>query len=239
MGKIALTDALLAFHGQKFSDTANEVAVEYGAESLDETTFGKDTRIRHGGLLTTAMSAAGFFEAEEPDKTFFTQMGAAGKVMTAAATPTEGDIAYTLSAIIGSYTPWDNEVGELAGYQMNVGAVDKLVRGTLMANKTGISSSSTGTARQLGQVASDQKVYAGLHVFKAGGTSPTLDVTIESDDASGFGSPTTQITFDQATAKTSQFKSAAGAITDDWWRVKWTVGGTSPSFDFLVVVGIL
>ncbi|MBN50030.1 MAG: hypothetical protein CMN85_10850 [Spongiibacteraceae bacterium] len=239
MAKVVLTDALLAFDGVKFSDTANEVAVDYAAESLDGTVFGNDTRVRCGGLFTAAMSASGFFQAEDPDKAFFQSMGAAGKVMTAAATATEGDIAYTLAAIMGSYQPIDNEVGELAGFSMSVGATDKLIRGTLMANKETITSTSSGTARQLGAVTSAQKLYAALHVFSAGGTSPTLDIEIESDDGSGMASPVSRISFDQATAVGSQFKSLAGAITDDWWRVKWTVGGTSPDFDFLVVVGIL
>ena len=87
---------------------------------------------------------------------------------------------------------------------------------------------------QLGAVASGQIVAASLHVIAASGTS--LDVTVESDSTSGMSSPTTQLTFAQATAIGGQFLSAVGPITDDWWRVSWTVVGGS--FTFVVAIGI-
>jgi hypothetical protein len=74
-----------------------------------------------------------------------------------------------------------------------------------------------------------------------GGTSPTLDVIVQSDDASGFPSATNRITFTQATGFTAEYATpVAGAITDDWWRVNFTIGGTaSPNFTFICVIGIL
>jgi len=75
-------------------------------------------------------------------------------------------------------------------------------------------------------------------VIAASGTTPTLDVTIESDDAEGMASATTRLTFTQATATTSEWQELAGAVTDDWWRAAWTIGGGSPSFTAVVVVGI-
>ncbi|MEU4150833.1 hypothetical protein [Streptomyces sp. NPDC026659] len=71
------------------------------------------------------------------------------------------------------------------------------------------------------------------------GTTPTLDVVIESDNGSGFPSPITQLTFTQANAISGQILRTDGtAITDDWYRVKWTIGGTTPSFLFAVAFGI-
>ncbi len=73
----------------------------------------------------------------------------------------------------------------------------------------------------------------------ASGTTPTLDVTIESDDGVGMGSPTTRINFAQATAIGAQWATpVAGAIADDWWRVAYTLGGASPSFTFICIIGI-
>jgi hypothetical protein len=51
-----------------------------------------------------------------------------------------------------------------------------------------------------------------------------------------MASPTDKITFAQHTDTGSEFKSAAGPITDSWWRVKVTVVGTATIF---VVVGIV
>ncbi len=70
------------------------------------------------------------------------------------------------------------------------------------------------------------------------GGSPTLDVTIESAALVGFGSPTTRMTFSQMTARGAQFASVAGAITDPYWRVKWTLGGSTPGFALVVAIGI-
>jgi len=30
----------------------------------------------------------------------------------------------------------------------------------------------------------------------------------------------------------------AGPITDEWWRVSYTIGGTNPSLAVVVIVGI-
>lgn len=132
-------------------------------------------------------------------------------------------------------------IGEAHAFSASGGSVGTaLVRGTIMA--TGAkTSSSQGTARQLGQVTAAQKLYAVLHVFAVSGTNPTLDVLVKSDDAEGFSSGSTRITFAQKTAIGSELATpVAGAITDDWWRIYWTVGGTNtPSFTFAVVVGIL
>jgi hypothetical protein len=89
-------------------------------------------------------------------------------------------------------------------------------------------------------VSASQKMYAALHVRSVSGTNPTLDVVVQSDTV-GFPSATSRITFSQATATTNrhQFSSVAGAITDDYWRVSYTIGGTgTPTFSFAVTVGI-
>lgn len=75
-----------------------------------------------------------------------------------------------------------------------------------------------------------------LHVTAASGTSPTLDVKIQhSSDNSTW---VDLITFTQATARTSERKSATGTV-NRYVRAEWTVGGTSPSFTFAVAFGRL
>ena len=237
MAKTVLSDALIVFDGEAIRDSVNAVSIDYGAEELDGTTLADDTRIMVGGLLTAAMGADGFFQAPDPDSAFFGQMGAAGKVITIAPKTTEGSIGFSLNSVLGSYNPGAS-VGELLAYSIQAGARDRLVRGMLLANKAGITVTGTGTAFQVGAATASQTVFAALHVTKADGT-PTLDLTIESDDASGMLSPTTRITFDQAMAKGSQFKKLAGPVADSWWRVNYTIGGTNPDFDFVVLLGIL
>ncbi len=111
------------------------------------------------------------------------------------------------------------------------------IQGTLMATGT---KTVTGneTGYQLGAVSSTQRIYAGMHVLAASGTAPTLDAVIQSDDNAGFSSAATQLTFTQATGTTSEFISAAGPYTDDYWRASLTLGGTSPSFTIILGFGI-
>jgi len=160
--------------------------------------------------------------------------------LSVAATSADGGVAYTMRTVMSTLSPLGGSVGDLSALSVDaVGAGGvRPVRGLIMHPETARATSGSGVARQLGAVSSSQTVYAALHVVAASGTTPTLDVIVESDDASGFATPTTRLTFAQTAGKTAGWQSAAGAIADDWWRVGWTVGGTDPSFTFAVVVGI-
>lgn len=69
-----------------------------------------------------------------------------------------------------------------------------------------------------------------LDVTAASGTSPTLDVTVET---SFDGTTWRQAgTFTQQTAVGTERKSFSGL--DRFVRVTWTIGGTTPSFTFEV-----
>jgi hypothetical protein len=93
-------------------------------------------------------------------------------------------------------------------------------------------------ALQLTAVSATQRLYVAVHVLSKTGTNPTLDLVIQSDTV-GFASPATQITVPQFTGVGSYFGYVDGAITDDYYRVSRTVGGTgSPAFTYVVVIGI-
>ena len=238
MAEQVLSDSLILFDGYDLSCNLNQVVLDHSAEPLDRTAFCHTSRVRRGGLLISALSAQGFFEAAQPDSALFSNVGVDGKVVSVAHTDADGEIAYTMQAMIGEYSPIQGAVGDLAGFSLNAGVSDdRLVRGTVMHNATQ-TATGNGTARQLGAIASGATLYAALHVLAADGTSPTLDIDIESDDNSGMTTPTTRGSFTQATAIGAQWVEVAGAVTDDWWRVAYTIGGTSPSFKFIVILGI-
>jgi hypothetical protein len=71
-----------------------------------------------------------------------------------------------------------------------------------------------------------------LNVSAASGTTPTLDVTIETslDGSTGW---TSVGTFTQNTAVSSQRKVFTGL--DRYARATWVIGGTTPSFTFSVI----
>ena len=89
-------------------------------------------------------------------------------------------------------------------------------------------------------MAAGKYLYAILHVLAVEGTNPTLDLIVQSDDASGFASAVSRITFTQKTAIGAQFASLVGPITDTYFRASYTIGGTNtPKFTIALAVGIL
>lgn len=237
MAEHVLTGGLILFDGLDLSNSMNQVLLEHSADAKDSTCLGHTTRRRAGGLKQSIFSGAGFFEAAEPDKSLFNAVGAADKVITVSYSQSLGEVAYFLKAMLGEYQPLGADVGELAGFQLNAGCSDgALIRGTLMELSTQ-SASGNGTGRQLGAVSATQRVYAALHVLSVS-AGDTIDLKIQSDDNAGFSSPTDRITFSQASAVGAQFGSLAGAITDDYWRAVWTLGGASISIRFAVAIGI-
>lgn len=77
-----------------------------------------------------------------------------------------------------------------------------------------------------------QTLRAQLNVTAASGTAPTLDAVIE-DSVDGGATWNTVGTFTQATAATRQVINVTTPFADTL-RVRWTVGGTTPSFTFAV-----
>ena len=72
-----------------------------------------------------------------------------------------------------------------------------------------------------------------------------LATTVDTGIGSGFKlnilalTDTPVINFAQKTAAGHEWKEVAGPFTDDYWRIKWVIGGSDPSFNFAVVCGIL
>lgn len=239
MAPRVLTDCKLWLAQYDLSGDHNALGLDYAAELRDDTVFGDDTRSRLGGLKTFAFNHQGLWNGgdDEVDDVLFTNMGVADVLMSVAPeTGAEGEIGHFGWIEEGEYAP-GAQIGEILRFTVSGEATDRPVRGTIMANVTGGASSGNGTARQLGAVGAAQKLYAGIHVLSAG--TGTLDVTVESDDNSGMTSSTTRITFSQFSAAGSEWATpVAGAITDDWWRVDYTIAGGAPDFDFIVLVGI-
>lgn len=175
------------------------------------------------------------------DDVLWSYLGTADVAKSVVTASADGSTAYLLRGIPLSYTPLEGQPGDLAmGRIAGQSSTGPVVRGKLLhPGGTARTSSSAGTERQLGAVSATQTLYAALHVLSVSGTStPTLTVKVQSD-TSGFASATDRITFTGATAVGYQWGSVAGAITDDYWRVSWTISGTDPSFLFAVTAGII
>jgi len=168
---------------------------------------------------------------------------------------TENAVAYFFKALYADMVPLGGAVGDMARMSLTAesssgavatpavtATVRPLIRGILGTHQTAAIIDGASTKFQLGDVDAAQYLYGALHVYSASGTSPTLDVTLESDPDASAGSETTRLTFTQKTAIGYQWATpVVGApFTDTYWRVKWVIGGTNtPTFAFAVVFGIL
>lgn len=70
-----------------------------------------------------------------------------------------------------------------------------------------------------------------VDVTASSGTTPTLDLTVEwSMDGTNFGAAQAADSFTQFTATGRAFKQFS--IKAPFYRLVWTIGGTTPSFTF-------
>lgn len=240
MATQVLTDAKLWLHDVAVTDLANTLELSTSRESLDNTRFGADARHMRAGLFTISASASGFADMTDYDSDLFDIYdNATVGPISVAATSADGDTAYTTKALTTTLQPLGGSVGDLSALSVQAdgsGGV-RPIRGTILHDESAETATDVGTGRELGAVSASQSVFGALHVVDFSGT-PTLDVLVQSDVDDTWASPTTQLTFAQATGKTGEFLSAAGAVTDTWWRVSFTIGGGTPSITFAVIVGI-
>lgn len=241
MATKVFTDGRLYAGAYNLSGQTNQVTMEIEADELDVSSIQDawDATVLGRKRATLAVNGWWASGAGLPDN-LFTLLGTSGVVCTVLPSGTDGEIGYAVQALPVKYSPGPGEAGGVIPFSVEAkGNVGRAIKGTVLHDDSAaVTTTGNGTGRQLGAVAAGQRVYASLHVFDVSGGAPTLDVTLESDTA-GFASPSTRITFAQATAATSEWKEVAGAITDDWWRVVHTVGGTTPSFKYVILVAIL
>ena len=242
MGKHILKDVELRAGAYNLSADSNQLAVDETYDEVENTTFGALSHTALPGIPKVSMSFSGYAEANsadpQVDDVIESQLGSTETPMSfCPVAAANGGVCYFTQGMILS-AQRGGAVGEMYGFTVSgVGQGSFLVRGSVLS--TGArTATGTGTALQVGATSATQKLYTVMHVLAASGTTPTLDMVIESDDAVGMASATPRITFTQATDVGGEFKSAAGAITDDWLRVSYTIGGTDPSFSVLVAAGI-
>jgi hypothetical protein len=243
MTKMVLLDARLFAGGADLSGNSNKAEVTAEFEDKDATNY------RSGGwkevlagLASSTVNAEGQWEAGDPSKVddaSWAQLGGVGPWTVCPTDSTVGALAYFTNALRSNYKLGD-AVGEVAPWTGKATGTWRMVRGQI-AHPPGTARTATGagTSIQLGPVPAGKRLYAAVHVLSAAGTTPSITARIESDDNTGFTSAATKLTFAAATAPGGQILRTDGsAIADDWFRIAWTISGTTPSFLFAAALGI-
>ncbi|WP_406143301.1 hypothetical protein [Streptomyces anulatus] len=243
MGKFVQFNARLFAPGADLTGASNKVELSSEIEDKDTTNYySNGWKEVIGGLGSAEISAEGQWEAGDPSKVddaSWAALGGVGPYTVCPDTSTVGALAYLTAGMRTDYKIGD-AVGEVAPWTGTVKSSWPLVRGQI-AHPPGTARTATGngTVLNLGAIPAGKRLYAALHVLSASGTTPSITVAVESDDAAGMASPTSRLSFAAATAPGGQVLRTDGtAITDTHYRLAWTVTGTTPSFMFAVSLGI-
>ncbi len=220
------------------SSDLNSAAIQNDVDTPESTTIEDLWREFLAGAKSGKISATGFVDSPGSDSTLFSSFGTAGKILQVFPLGlTENTRCYFLEFLNGQYSK-QADYGEVFKYSLNGSANGAVVAGVLNVWEPALTTNGTGygDATQLGAVAAGQKMYAAITLALNSG-SGTIDFTVESDDNSGFTSPTTRITFSTVSGTISTMSSVAGPITDTYWRVKYVVPSAA-NWTFAVTLGI-
>jgi len=242
MAKFVWKNAAIIVGGVDLSCDTSATSVQLNRDALDVTAFCTDgTREYIPGLKSAEFSHEGFWDPLVTADTVYNRIRSASTTipMTFAVGKDAGARAYTGQTIHTDYAE-TAEVGSPYNYSASGVMSGKVTRGFLLQpTATEVTETGTGTAVQLGATAEGVSVYSSLHLIElTGGTAPTVAVTADSDDASGFASGVTRLTHATLDAVGSDWQTLEGPVTDTWWRSSYTITGSPTRVRFAHVIGL-
>jgi hypothetical protein len=244
MSKTVLVNVRCFAVGVDLTGNSNKIELSTEVEAKESTNYGSQGyKEVVGGLRSAELTGEGQWEAGDLTKVDDGAWAGLGGVgpwsVSANASAAVGDLAYFTQFLRCDYKLLD-EVGEVAPWTSTAKSAWPLVRGQFAHPPgTARTASGNGNALQLGAVSAGKRLYAALHVLSVAGTTPSLTVNVTSSPDNTFASPTTRLTFNAANAVGGQALRTDGtAISDPWFKVTWTISGTTPSFLFAAALGI-
>jgi hypothetical protein len=229
-------DTVFLHDQYNLTSSLDSASIDRSIAVLDTTVFGLDSRTYTPGQKDGSISVEGFADpaAAGIDTILTNSFGSASTVVTVSLGQTAGSNAYLMDAIENQYATTSSvtELVRITGEY--TAAQDGVDAGVLLLPVTTATASANGATYDRGSgVTTSSGAVAILHVTAVSGTSPTLDMTVQTDDNSSFTSPLSLITFVQSTAITSQ-RIETALSTQQYVRLNYTIGGTDPSFTFAV-----
>jgi hypothetical protein len=247
-----LTDCAAYIGPYDFTGDTNEATFDMSADVKDITTFASGGwRQKIAGLRDAAILHKGFWQSatsQAVDPEIFPDLGVADRVYTWAPyeeTPadpmpfTDQQAAFFCQGIKLNYKPMQGAVGDTFGFELgsqNSGR-SGVVKGSLIVpRRTVAATGKVGVTWDsiFGAPAAGQSLYAVFHVFVPG---TTITVQVQSDDNTGFTTPTTQATIGPiTTASATWVTPIAGPITDRYWR--FNVSAITGTFHVAGAIGV-
>lgn len=243
MTKFILQNVRPFVAGADLTTRSNRFEMSMEAESKDTTAFAPSGPVWHeelSGIRTVTVDGAGQWEAGDlsmVDDSSFAGLGASSPLTLAPQGAVDGSLAYmtafnrqaySLGGAVGDVVPWSGHwIGNWS-----------LARGAILAPPAARTVTGSGTILQLPAVLAGQYLVGTLHCMGVSGTTPSAAVTIQSAATAGFSGPTTRLTFGAQSAIGGQVFRIAGPITDTYYRVSWTISGTTPSLLIMSAAGV-
>jgi hypothetical protein len=228
-------------NGRDASGDYNRVDLKAEVDELESTTVNSSgDKSFQPGLKAVRFEGEVFatLGAGEVEEAAHALLAAGGKVMTVYPSEDAGGAGYGFEAEEIAISP-AMKIGDMSRITIKASkSGGALVRVTSMEGEATKTSSGTGTARELSAMTAAQTLYSFLQVLSIT-AGASITVTVKSDSAEGFASPVTQITHTAFSDEGAEVKSDPGPNTDTWYRVDWTITGSSPSVTFDLGLGII
>lgn len=136
MGAFVLKDAFISINGVDLSDHVMSATLNYSADLQEDTAMGDGTRTRLAGLKDWSLDVTfkQDFDSGSVDDTLFSLVGAAAvpiifrPVKSTAVGPTNPN--FSGNAVLETYPPTSNAVGELSQVSVTLQAAGTLSRAT-------------------------------------------------------------------------------------------------------------
>lgn len=240
MAKIVTKDAVILYHDVDLSGYSNDCQLPLVIEAQDSTNYASDGwRERLGGLRDTDWQLRGMLDTDPETLLMPLALAPAAKPMSVSSTrPLVADCVVWFADMLQTRVQNGRQLGQMFGFELDAKEASPLIRGVCLETVTRTATGNSAALDLNVAIGATDRFYYAVHVLSVSGTSPTLDLVLESDDDSGFPSATTRATLAQFTDTGSAFGYVAGPITDEYWRVNATVGGSdTPTFNYIVLIG--
>lgn len=225
--------------GVDLSTTLQNTTIEQSCEEVDVTAYANTARVMLPTLMRVSLAHAGIYVdgANTIGEAFRQARAAAAEPFTVFPEGTNvGAKALIVLAHKASIT-MPEAVAPGAVHKVSLRASSQQQVGDGVVEYAGaVSSDSQSAGTQLGALAAGETLLATIHILGVT-TTPSVVFYLESDDGSGFPSATVRATSVAQTDRGSVLLQIAGAITDDWWRVRWDHSGVG-SFTVVIALGI-
>lgn len=246
MGFVFGTGTRVWMDGRQAACIINEISQEAELDEAEVTTLCSTLKDYIPGLAEVTIEMEGYFDTDTVDpsatmEALFHSKISSGEVFPVTFAPNGaaslGDPVYLMNGFIQEYTI-EATVDEAAMVEATMRCSSSLARGLIIhSDSTAVTTSGDGgdTPPGTGNVDNGSATTDGgvavLQVSAASGTLPTLDVKLQhSDDGLVW---VDLVTFTQQTAVNGEYVTvAAGTTVNRYLRALWTVGGTTPSFNF-------